>query len=163
MCETVDLPRVPVTPTIFAPASVAYFEKSAVDIATGTPAARAAVISGESSRTPADLMTRSHLRPPKADPPPEEKSSFWCPPRRKVIFGYFLSRSNDSVSCSSVFVSVTTTSAPHCAKNSASPTPRPRSPRPSSVTCFPLKNSSYGFIGNQWYTAPSEKAHGHGL
>src|SRR3989344_3369254 len=136
ICATVDLPRVPVTPMITTPISAANFAKSAVDMYTGTPAERATAISDESSRTPAALMTMFA----------SVKSAEGWPPIWNVMFGYSLRRSTDSFNSSSLFVSVIVTRAPMRARNPASPTLRPKRPRPRTVTRLFLKKGSYGAI-----------------
>src|SRR3989338_9694034 len=83
---------------------------------------------GESSGTPAALKTMSAPCPPLA-----EKSRRSCPPRRKRIFRNRLSFATDDASSFALFLSVTSTFSPHCARNAASPTPRPRSPSPMRV------------------------------
>src|SRR3989344_4987045 len=123
MYATVVLPRVPVTPTIFAPVAIAYFAKSAVDITREMPASRAAAISGESSGTPAAFSTMSQCL----------KSSASCPPSLNVTLGYFFNFATEPASSASDFLSVTKTSAPHVARNSTSPTHRPKSPSPRTV------------------------------
>src|SRR3989344_8668834 len=57
------------------------------------------------------------------------------------MFEYCLSFSTDSFNSSSVFLSVTVISAPHSAKNSASPIPRPKSPSPMRVILLSDTNS----------------------
>src|SRR3989344_7033072 len=133
MCDTVDFPRVPVTRTILAPASIACLAKRAVDIATGIPAVRAISISGESNGTPAALITMSQ----------SVKSFLSCPPSLNETCVYCFNFSTDSASSDSLLLSVTKTSAPHFARNSTSPTPRPKSPKPSTVMRLSLKSSGY--------------------
>ncbi len=120
------LPRVPVTPIITTSGNsfITMSHTNAADIYTGTFLLRAWAIYSLSIGTPAALRIKSLF----------SKSSNLCSPNTYVMFVYSLSNSSDTASCSDVFLSVTITSAPFCAKNAVSPIPRPSKPSPMTVT-----------------------------
>ena len=126
ICVTVDLPRVPVTPMI---GILEISAKRSALMRTGILFFFASAIYGESSKTPAALRIKSRLL----------KSSRRCSPKTNVTFLNDLSCATDSASCSRDFKSVTISSAPHSARYRASPTPRPKRPRPITVIRFPRK------------------------